>query len=76
MNFPDQYHAAAVWQAHLMDERNQRHLAALVARRQRRRERGRMLRGLLTLAFGRRARRSSRDSARGSSRTRPVGCAV
>ncbi|MGH3359855.1 MAG: hypothetical protein ACRDO7_13725 [Nocardioidaceae bacterium] len=73
MNFPDQYHAAAVWQQHILDESKQRRLAELVARRQRRRQRSWTLRGLLARAF--RWRRSTTSTA-SAVRTRPAGCTV
>lgn len=73
MNFPDQYHAAAVWQQHVLDEKNQRRLAQLVARRQRRGPRRplRVVMAALTRRVGRR-----RAPAAAPARTRPAGCAV
>ena len=85
MNFPDQYHAAAVWQQHILDEKNQRRLAELVAQRQRRRPR-RSVRSRATALARWVARRrtpvaapaspSSSTSPSAAQPSRPVGCAV
>lgn len=75
MNFPDQYHAAAVWQQHLLDEQNQRRLAELVARRQRRRPH-RRLRDLVAVVARWAARRRTKVAPVTATPTRPAGCAV